>query len=366
MNDVPNAPGTAAPTTAPVEIAGIRFAIEGGAGNVPHQHDIGYFGFVVMMTPRQFRALAAPRAEFSSADFLKAAISEGRPIAPPFLEIGMNEEGLPGVIGHEGRSRMHVIAEVAGDDVEVPVHIFPRHRRALNIHQNFVDALRAVCRRERSWKDVGKVPAALAGPHFGAALLNGKVLPPTPVWPLPDPFIAMSRDADRLGYADALNAAQPLSTWGRVYDSPAWFSEFHFNGNEAFELPFDPEHCAWSPVAVDLPVPSGATGHFRRGVKKYVAMLERGEELPPCTLLWTPDTARGWALQDGNHRAEAHRIVGRDTMKAVLAVPTSVLKAHLAIAALAAQEPEPSTLGRPPAAQQTTAEPTDDIDAPRP
>lgn len=112
----------------------------------------------------------------------------------------------------------------------------------------------------------------------------------------------------------------PLPEWVEAAASPARFSRHHFADNAGFALPFVPEAFVWSPVAIEVPVvPHPArTGHYRRGVKKYVHALERGEALPPVAFVWT----RGlWSLLDGNHRYEAHSLAGRDSIGAVFAFP---------------------------------------------
>ena len=117
----------------------------------------------------------------------------------------------------------------------------------------------------------------------------------------------------------------PFSQWVPLHQSKAWFSEFHFTGNEAFELPFHPSDFVYSPV-VNLPIPAGTNatgaGHFRRGVRKFQTMINKGQTLPPITLVYDP-YERGdphWVRLDGNHRWEAAVTAGLTHIPAILAI----------------------------------------------
>jgi len=83
------------------------------------------------------------------------------------------------------------------------------------------------------------------------------------------------------------------------------FSKFHKPGT-AFALPFDPDDYLWAgPVTLKLDIPEGGDvfcrkGHYRRGVRKYLGQLKRGERVPPVVLLY--HEAWDWTMQDGNHR----------------------------------------------------------------
>ena len=89
-----------------------------------------------------------------------------------------------------------------------------------------------------------------------------------------------------------------------------WLSKFHKPGT-AFALPFDPDDYLWAgPVTLKLEIPEGREifyrrGHYRRGVRKYLGRLKRGERLPPVVLLY--HDAWDWTMQDGNHRLHRMR-----------------------------------------------------------
>jgi hypothetical protein len=67
-----------------------------------------------------------------------------------------------------------------------------------------------------------------------------------------------------------------------------------------------------------MPKSSNRWGYYRRGVKKYLAMLAKGLKLPPVLLLQQPG---GWTLQDGSHRFEALMKAGAATYDAFLGKP---------------------------------------------
>ena len=124
--------------------------------------------------------------------------------------------------------------------------------------------------------------------------------------------------------ADAWDDLPDVTGWSGLLESDAFFSPFHFNGNEAFELPFHPRDYVYSPV-IDIPVNPDAYGHYKRGVKKYRSMIERGETLPPITILY--DERSGvWAVQDGGHRSMAAAQAGLTHQPAVLAFPVRLLE----------------------------------------
>jgi hypothetical protein len=154
------------------DINGIPIDVARGAGNIPNSQDIDYFGFVVMMTPSAFLSLAAPVVEVRES---KASLVEGLragavAIAPPFLKVDFDGDGAPVVDGHEGRHRMLAIQEVAGD-IEIPVHIFPRGKRARDVTEEMVAKAREGMVRENTREVV-------EGPLFGDACLQGRILEP--------------------------------------------------------------------------------------------------------------------------------------------------------------------------------------------
>jgi hypothetical protein len=132
--------------------------------------------------------------------------------------------------------------------------------------------------------------------------------------------VAAEAGQARPDLADAFTKLPPISEWVPVQSSAAWFSHYHFNGNEAFELPFEPRDFVYSPE-VEVPIRStNIKGHYRRGVEKYVRMIEKGVRIPPVTFLFDPSLCQ-WLLFDGNHRYEAHLLAGAKMINAVFAFP---------------------------------------------
>ena len=101
-----------------------------GAGAVPFNQEIDYFGLRTLMTPGTFLALAARLSTPTSKEGLVNHIKAGGAIGAPFLKIKYPPEWEDGdfsqpaqVTGHEGRNRVLAVQEVEGD-VSVEVHIF--------------------------------------------------------------------------------------------------------------------------------------------------------------------------------------------------------------------------------------------------
>lgn len=172
MSGVP--PAWAFPSTT---VEGISFDGRSGIGWTSISHDIGYFGFVVMMKPGKFLDLAArvgnPRP--GVVEYLEGEIRSGNPIAPPFLTLDVADDAgadlpIPVVAGHEGRHRMLAILKVAGD-VPVPVLVAPRGRRARQCGADLVERFRAGAGYE------GAPSIIVRGPLFEDAFLNGNLLP---------------------------------------------------------------------------------------------------------------------------------------------------------------------------------------------
>lgn len=113
-----------------------------------------------------------------------------------------------------------------------------------------------------------------------------------------------------------------LANWTEQCPS---FPAHHFKGN-AMSLPFYPSDFVYSPV-ISAPVKPIAEGEYwaryERGVKKYQAMLQRGEPLPPVTLVVTE---RCIGIQDGGHRFAAAQREGTTELPCQIAVPKTVFK----------------------------------------
>jgi len=109
-----------------------------GAGAVPHNADVDYFGLRVLMKPSVFLKLAAQlsRENATSVEQLKQHLQQGGAIGAPFLNVMIpdawrqdNFTETAQVVGHEGRNRMMAILEVEGDN-PIEVHIFPTGERS--------------------------------------------------------------------------------------------------------------------------------------------------------------------------------------------------------------------------------------------
>jgi predicted chitinase len=143
-----------------------------GAGAVPYNQDVDYFGLQVMMKPSTFLRLAAPLGQEHSAE-LEKYIADGGAIGAPFLEIKIPPEWDDGdfskpaqVAGHEGRNRMTAIQKLEGD-TPIEVHIFPRGGyRARDITPEFRSAIARGLQAE-------KATNIIAGPLFEDDLEEG-------------------------------------------------------------------------------------------------------------------------------------------------------------------------------------------------
>lgn len=143
-----------------------------GAGAVPYNQDVDYFGLRVMMSPSTFLQLAAPLGQEHSAE-LEKYIADGGAIGAPFLEIKIPPEWDDGdysktaqVAGHEGRNRMTAVKKLEGD-APIEVHIFPRGGyRARDITPEFRAALTRGLQAEKATNIV-------AGPLFEEGLEEG-------------------------------------------------------------------------------------------------------------------------------------------------------------------------------------------------
>lgn len=118
-----------------------------GAGAVPHNADIDYFGLRVLMRPSMFLKLATPLGEPIDPKFEKY-ISDGGAIGAPFLEVYIPQEWDDGkfdkparVAQHDGRNRMTIVQKQEGN-APIEVHILPRGGyRARDLTPEYVAAL---------------------------------------------------------------------------------------------------------------------------------------------------------------------------------------------------------------------------------
>ena len=143
-----------------------------GAGAVPYNQDVDYFGLRTTMRPSTFLRLAAPLGQEHSAE-LEQYIADGGAIGAPFLEIKIPMEWDDGdfskpaqVAGHEGRNRMTAVKKLEGD-APIEVHILPRGGyRARDITPEFKAALAKSLYAEKSTNLV-------SGPLFESGLEEG-------------------------------------------------------------------------------------------------------------------------------------------------------------------------------------------------
>jgi len=143
-----------------------------GAGAVPYNQDVDYFGLRTTMRPSTFLRLAAPLGQEHSAE-LEKYIADGGAIGAPFLDIAIPKEWDDGdfskpaqVMQHEGRNRMTAIRKLEGD-APIEVHIFPRGGyRARDITPEFKAALAKSLYAEKS-------TSLVTGPLFEGDLEEG-------------------------------------------------------------------------------------------------------------------------------------------------------------------------------------------------
>lgn len=117
-----------------------------GAGAVPYNQEIDYFGIRCVMRPSTFLKLAAPLGQPHSAE-LEKYIADGGAIGAPFLDISIPADWDDGnfkqpaqIVGHEGRNRMMAIQKLEGDE-PIEVHLIPRSYRARDMTPEFQQAL---------------------------------------------------------------------------------------------------------------------------------------------------------------------------------------------------------------------------------
>jgi predicted chitinase/GNAT superfamily N-acetyltransferase len=117
-----------------------------GAGAVPYNADVDYFGLRVQMRPSTFLKLAAPLGGAHS-EKLEQYIAQGGAIGAPFLMVDIPEGWEAGdfsqwaeVTGHEGRNRVSAVRKLEGDE-PIEMHIFPRYLRRRHLTPQWIAAL---------------------------------------------------------------------------------------------------------------------------------------------------------------------------------------------------------------------------------
>lgn len=123
-----------------------------GAGAVPYNADVDYFGIRIKMKPKTWLGLALElnkdRETEERIKGLAQYIKDGGSIGQPWFTISIPPEWEDGdlskdakITGHEGRHRMEAILQVEGN-IEVEVHLFPRGGlRARDIKPEWVKRL---------------------------------------------------------------------------------------------------------------------------------------------------------------------------------------------------------------------------------
>jgi hypothetical protein len=115
-----------------------------GAGAVPYNTDVDYFGVRVLMEPSTFLSLAAPLTEPVSKEGLMQHLKSGGAIGSPFLDINVPPEWDDGnfkqyakIRGHEGRNRMMAVMDLEGD-APIEVHLFFKQYRRREVTDQMI------------------------------------------------------------------------------------------------------------------------------------------------------------------------------------------------------------------------------------
>jgi hypothetical protein len=123
-----------------------------GAGAVPYNADVDYFGIRVTMKPTTWLSLAHELQKDSTTstyiEKLAKYMKDGGAIAPPWYNIRIPREWEDGdltkpanIVGHEGRHRMEAVIATEGD-TPVEVHFFfPGGLRARDIKPEWIDRM---------------------------------------------------------------------------------------------------------------------------------------------------------------------------------------------------------------------------------
>lgn len=115
---------------------GVLYDQRRGVGNVPIQGQVNYEGYTVFMKISDFLSLNPLRMEPISEE-MRARISGGEPVASPWMNAEIEEDGSVRITGHEGRGRAMVLQGMHGD-IEIPVNIFIRRTPAAYIPEGTV------------------------------------------------------------------------------------------------------------------------------------------------------------------------------------------------------------------------------------
>lgn len=151
-------------------ISEVKINSVSGAGAVPYNQDIDYFGLKVAVAPRTWLKMALeltvePDTK-EKIDKLAQYIANGGEIGPPWFFIKIPDDWMTGdlseparITGHEGRHRCEAILKAEGND-PIEVHLVPIGRRARDITPEWVKRLNTSIINERG--------QLINGPWFNA------------------------------------------------------------------------------------------------------------------------------------------------------------------------------------------------------
>lgn len=138
------------------KVGKVTFSAKDGLGAVPFNQSVYYHGFVAMIKPSTFQALALPDDAGKRASKIVDLVRDGYALGIPFLQVDfkqVDEETGPAMVtGHEGRARIEACKMINGDK-PVPVHIFLMGGlRSRHLTSELIAAVKGRLQAERSNK----------------------------------------------------------------------------------------------------------------------------------------------------------------------------------------------------------------------
>jgi len=132
-------------------ITEVRIDNKSGAGAVPNNQEVDYFGLRVQMAPLTFLRMSSELTVDTSTEerivALAKYINDGGAIGAPFLQIDIPDSweqddlAEPArIVSHEGRHRMEAVIKAEGN-APIEVHLFFPGLRARHITPNWVKRL---------------------------------------------------------------------------------------------------------------------------------------------------------------------------------------------------------------------------------
>lgn len=153
-----------------IKLGVVIFDPQEGFGSVPHQLELEYRGFAVIMSPKTFTQLVPTltigQSAVDSVDYVAGMgqkILDGAAVAPPFLSVDFQNKAGPRIVSHEGRHRVLAIQSITKNNPNqmLLVHIFPTGgMRARHLTSDTII-------RFRNKAFVQNKNKALSGPLFG-------------------------------------------------------------------------------------------------------------------------------------------------------------------------------------------------------